>query len=312
MSADLRIVYIAGRGHSGTTFLDVLLGNARNVESFGELVSGLSRGLGEACSCGESLGDCEFWTEVRHRYRAAYDRDLIEDGRWLYRHSDVRRFTQAWRADSTEGGWSAEYVRLNNAIFKTLSEVSGCAVLVDSNKEFTRALAILRGSELSKVIHLHRDAVAVIGSYYYRQTKGMPLKFMKREFHPRHTRFLALTLPALGWSVGMILGWVLKLRFADRVLNVSYERLCLDPRMELQRIADFASMDLDTVIEGVENRAAFPVGHNIGGNELRHDGSFTFIPNVHGRRKIPWPYRLMTRLLALPGMAVRRLQLDRR
>ncbi|MCF8095788.1 MAG: hypothetical protein K9J79_10570 [Desulfobacteraceae bacterium] len=36
-------LYIAGRGHSGSTMLDGMIGNADGVESVGELVSGMGR-----------------------------------------------------------------------------------------------------------------------------------------------------------------------------------------------------------------------------------------------------------------------------
>ena len=51
-------LYIMGRGHSGSTILDILLGNSTRIESVGELLSGLSRADHQMCSCGVMVPDC--------------------------------------------------------------------------------------------------------------------------------------------------------------------------------------------------------------------------------------------------------------
>ena len=63
-------LYITGRGHSGSTILDILLGNSSQIESVGELLAGLSRADREPCSCGATMSDCGFWREVRSRVEA--------------------------------------------------------------------------------------------------------------------------------------------------------------------------------------------------------------------------------------------------
>jgi len=62
-----QLVYIMGRGHSGTTVLDSILGNAQDIESVGELISGGDR-FEALCSCGQVFRDCIFWTRVRDRF----------------------------------------------------------------------------------------------------------------------------------------------------------------------------------------------------------------------------------------------------
>jgi len=62
-----QIVYIMGRGHSGSTVLDLLLGNSPDIESVGELVSGMGR-YDEQCSCGSPFGNCMYWQAVRSAF----------------------------------------------------------------------------------------------------------------------------------------------------------------------------------------------------------------------------------------------------
>ena len=64
-------VYVMGRGHSGSTILDIILGGGAAVESLGELVSGLGRcDRRRQCSCGSPMRECSFWCEVRRRFEA--------------------------------------------------------------------------------------------------------------------------------------------------------------------------------------------------------------------------------------------------
>src|SRR5262245_54968891 len=63
-------LYIMGRGRSGSTILDILLGNSSQIESVGELVFALSRADRDRCSCGLMLSHCFFWRQVRSRLEA--------------------------------------------------------------------------------------------------------------------------------------------------------------------------------------------------------------------------------------------------
>lgn len=305
MASEYVPIYVAARAHSGSTFLDVLLGNAPDVESVGEVVSGLNRGKGELCSCGTTVGECSFWRKASSIYANQFGGNLIADAKWLFTMSDVRRFVRAWTTSLDSDEEWRRYSTLNRQLFASIASASGNRRVVDSNKEFTRALMTLRCHPSARVIHLYRDPVATIGSHYYRQEAKMPLKFLKREFYPKRTRFIALMVIACAWSVAILMGILLKARFPTRVIHVSYEALVSNPRRELERLARFLDIDLSDVIDGIESKRGFPVGHNIGGNELRHEGTFTFIPNVRGRRRLPFHYRMGVRMLTLPGQLLK-------
>jgi len=65
-------IYIAGRGHSGSTMLDAMLGTSQYTESVGELVSGMGRYTAR-CSCGNTFAECVYWEEVRRRFEQSSD-----------------------------------------------------------------------------------------------------------------------------------------------------------------------------------------------------------------------------------------------
>ena len=62
-------LYVMSRPHSGSTILDILLGNTASVESVGQLVSDMGK-LDNPCACGATIRTCPFWSEVRERVEA--------------------------------------------------------------------------------------------------------------------------------------------------------------------------------------------------------------------------------------------------
>jgi len=301
-------IYMMGRRHSGTTFLDVLIGNSETVESLGEIVTGLKGGLEEPTATGETIATAPYWQEARRLHEDRTGRELIDDGKWLYWKSDIRNFLTAYFSRADKGDWG-KYAELNRDMLKSLSEAAGGKRVLDSNKEYTRALMFLKSDPETRVLHLIRRPVAIVGSHYYRnRDKQHPVGFMKTHINPGPFLFpLLMVTVGLSWTVGMIAATMIKLRYGKRVLDVSYETLVGSPETELKRIGDWLGVDLSDVIEGITEKRAFPVGHNIGGNELRHDGTFTFVPNVKGRRKVPFLYRVGATIFAAPGLLLRAL-----
>lgn len=64
-----KVIYIAGRGHSGSTLLDMVIGSHPNVESVGEvtkkslnLLFGHDTSL--PCTCGRNFSDCAYWSKI--------------------------------------------------------------------------------------------------------------------------------------------------------------------------------------------------------------------------------------------------------
>lgn len=299
-----------GRGQSGSTFVDVLLGNVESIESVGEVISGLNRHEAEICSCKKTVGECEYWTNIRRDYKEAMGTELLDDAAWLWRQSDVRHFFPVYFSKNPDKSAERnEYIKKNNALFTAISNISQSEYVLDSNKEYSRALMILKGSDKSKVIHLFRDPTNIAGSTYFRiKSKGLPFKFMKKEYAPSGPRlYFAITLNSLAWSVGMFLGLLVSMKYKGRVLHMPYEDLVGEPDKAFARIGEFLNVDTSDIRQGIEDRRAFPIGHNVGGNDLREIGTFTFVPNVKGRRKLPLIYKIGVKLFAAPGYLLKAL-----
>jgi hypothetical protein len=311
-----RVVYIAGRMHCGSTILDALLGACPDATSVGEPLTGLHRGPSERCACGATVVDCALWGPAMREYQERGGGGLLADAGWAWARSDVRRFPSLFvtRLHAAAAGRSARraewrrFAAITSGLATAVAGVTGASVIVDSSKEFTHGLMVLLSDTRNEVIHLIRDPVSTVGSYYWRQDRGSRLYFMKRTYRIRWLRFPALMVVAFSWNVGLLLGLLMQWRRPRQVLHVSYERLCRDPARELTRIGQFAHLDVAGVIQGVRDGQAFPAGHSLAGNaELDRAGGFVFQPNAEGRRRLPLHYRVGATLLALPGLLLRAL-----
>lgn len=311
MTEGIMPIYLAGRAHSGSTFLDVLLNGHSGIKGCGGIVDALNRGSEELCSCGTPIRECEAWSRVFEAYRRNRGHPLDDDLQLLFDGSDIRRFGSALRGnpDRPDDPWH-EYANASRALSIAICEEFGVKAYVDSNKEYTRGLMMLKSDKNAKVVHTFRDPDITISSHYYRLKSGSPIKFMKRKYRPGLMTFPFLMLIAAGWSVGMIAAVRVARAYPGRVLHFSHDAFSKDPRGQLERLGDFLGMDLSEVIEKVESRAEFQIEHILGGNEFKHKGKIAFDPRTKGRRKVPWPYRAAAWLFAFPGVVARRLYVD--
>jgi hypothetical protein len=269
-------IYIMGRGHSGSTILDIILGNSAAVESLGELVSGLGRyATGERCSCGCLMRECAFWTDVRRRFEAS-GHDWNEFVARSRAATSVRRWLSTWfaRQDSAD---RRQLARMTEAFGQAVSEASGKPHLLDSNKETARGLFLLRFKPDARVIHLVRDPRDVQRSHYWRVASGRGFRFMRRHWQAsRLTAPVWLLLAAVSWTAGNMLCELAGRRVPGRTLRLRYEDLRDDPAGTVRRIGAAFDLPLEDVACRLERRDDFAVGHNVGGNPIRHQQALQF------------------------------------
>lgn len=144
----MRVIYIAGTSHSGSTLLDLMLNAHPAILSAGEVLK-LNRQLAAResrkrsfaqCSCGApTLLACPFWSQVDKRTRATAGKPLAE--------LDMQDYAD-------KAGGEAP----NETVFKAMAEVSGKDFIVDSSKTPRRLAYLLTCKRLDVYpIHLVRD-----------------------------------------------------------------------------------------------------------------------------------------------------------
>ena len=138
----MRVIYIAGMSHSGSTVLSLMLNGHPAIFAAGELIdlNRVTRGSSQPpCPCGApSLSECEFWSRVD-------DWTQQEDGMSL---SDLDVLNER-RLDERSAP--------NAILFRAISKVSGKNFIVDSSKRPGRLayLMQLKGLDVFP-IHLIR------------------------------------------------------------------------------------------------------------------------------------------------------------
>ena len=304
-------IYIAGRAHSGSTFLDVLLNGHPDIKGCGGVLEALARGPEERCSCGERVRECPAWSKAWAAYERRTGHPIDADVPALYARTDIRQFGAAMGSepDKVDDDWHG-YAAATRTLSAAIGEAFGVRAYVDSNKEYTRALMMLKSDPQAKVIHIFREPDITVASHYHRLGTGSPIKFMKRTYRPGLMTFPFMMLISAGWSVGMIAAIRTARAYPDRVLHLSHDAFSTDPRGELKRIGAFLGIDLSQVIERVENGSEFAIEHMLGGNEFKHKGKIAFNPRTKGRRKAPLSYRAASWLFAWPGALARKLYVD--
>src|SRR5262249_46303497 len=151
----MRVIYIAGAAHSGSTLLDLMLNAHPAIVSVGEFLK-LNRQLAyrdaerktyAPCSCGApSLWQCKFWSAVDAQTRSAAGKSL---------------------ADLDIGGGESRHGATdpNVVLFEAIAAVSGKNFIVDSSKLPRRLSQLMQFPELDIYpVHLIRNPKGQVAS----------------------------------------------------------------------------------------------------------------------------------------------------
>ena len=303
-------LYILSRPHSGSTILNILLGNSADLVSVGQLVSDIGK-PDNYCSCGAKIGEDPFWQGVRARVEA----DGIpwdEAARSSMDQAHIKWLWRTWRA----GPGDAFFTRLaaiTASLDRAIAATAGRAVVCDSSKEATRALFLMKYYPTTRMIFLVRDPRSAVASHYWRFREESRFHFLrKNRFLPRWTGPFVLTLAAASWTIGNLLSELAVRVAPERVLILRYEELRDRPKEALARIGRSFGLDLGDVQAKLEQGAMVETGHNIGGNQVRLEQDLRFDPKKESRRpKLPRWLELVTVALCWPlmrryGYAIRR------
>lgn len=296
----VKFIYIMGRGHSGSTLLDTILGNSRYIESVGELVSALGRVNTEVCSCGLKMIDCDHWKSVLAGYReTAKELSFEEFCKQSTKQANIGKFPGAL-IDKTK------YNSLLGAsflFFEQIASVSHKRFILDSSKEHTRGLLFSR-SENAYVIHLIRRPDRILSSTYFRAVNGETVKILRKRFQPKNKLvfFMYIIIMSISWTVGNFLAEIVKLVSKNKVLTVRYEDLVENPVAQLMRIQNHIGVDLSDVIFKIQTDQDLEIGHNLGGNRFRFDKKFKVQPKKSVQRKLPAVFSITTKIINLPFM----------
>jgi hypothetical protein len=314
-ASDPTYLYVAGRGHSGTTLLGSLLGNHPDICGVGELMylplqcfrDHRTRWEG-LCGCGERPFNCEFWSPIIAYIEKESGCDLrnrpfgwrISDAGVEEEYRQQAPFSsplswlrnRAWRAlrkmqysrNATARRLSGLYVPQKHWIdrrdflVRRIATQSRCSVIADISKDYLDMRDVYDYSSLqSKVIFITRDCRANIWSQVrmYCERHGAESREDVEKIIVRSSR---------DWVRvnRRILRTLEGVREQDWI-HIRYEDICRNTVAEMGRVLEFAGVGyVDQVLDFDQ-----PAEHTIAGNRVRFGGKMKSI-----REDLAWQTEL--------------------
>ena len=297
---DVKVLFIAGWGRSGSTILSSLLGQLEGFQSIGELQHVWSAGLlrDRLCGCSAPFRECAFWKEAM--------------GRWMYEpRSEIERlvalregfrtrhyFQRPGRPSGSRfEGEIREYAGHLMEVYRRIQSSTGCSVIVDSSKAPSHGHLIdrIQGVDL-RVLHLVRDPRAV--AFSWRRKKVLPagedVPYMRRQGPIRSS---------LNWAAR---NFITERLWADResaggYLRLHYEDFVRRPRETLVRIRDMAGERSEIDFFTGSRTVSLRPTHQFLGNPSRFQvGEAEIAADQEWSTRIAWNDRLLSTVLPLP------------
>lgn len=237
-----KIVYIVGLGHSGSTMLDLTLGQHSKMTGLGEIATVLNLGLDSIrqraipCACGSSLDNCNFWGNV---------------------------------AKTLGDAPGASFQERYQTVINTAQSIFGDdCVIVDSSKGLASLKRISKLPDVDlKVLHLIRDVRPFTISYLDR----MKRRRNKASAQKNIGKFPKSLLQQ--YASYYFLQWYRQNRKIQQYLNgldlpvfqFGYEELCLYPQKIVGKICEFLEVEEEAALLNWDK----PKSHIIRGNIMR-------------------------------------------
>ena len=164
----MKVIYILGQGHSGSTVLSKIIGSNINIRSLGEVrhwSNALSKKhlfIKEAdyrCSCGQALDKCNFFSKITNNYRTKYNLNAYLNKKGKL---DLILFILGLKKVNAIKINNDDYIKFLKDIKSQISE----KYIIDSSKTIGNLIKLKNTEEIDLfVIHLIRDVRGVGNSY---------------------------------------------------------------------------------------------------------------------------------------------------
>jgi hypothetical protein len=263
------VIYLLGSARSGTTALSALLGSHPDIASPGELGVLVQKAwvTPEYCSCGVLGAACPFWTAVRGDVASALGADDVGALVRLQRFDRVKRLPALLAATAHGSRELQRYGAAVRAVFAAIARRAGAAVVIDSSKTPSRALALnsALGNDV-RFVHVVRDPRGVAWSL---------MKSFRADLRGGVNRDMRARPPlraAVEWvAINVLSEWVAR-RAPGRVMRVRYEDFVRDPATVLEAIAMFGGLVPGRFPSDLAAGASVERLHMIAGNRMRMAG----------------------------------------
>lgn len=242
MDANVKLLYVAGSGRSGSTVVSKVLAEVPGWITCGELRLGLRVLMRNGrCGCGERAQVCPFWREVMEVAFGGFDMTIVRRGVELMtrvalnRHTLLHLLPRANRRFTRE---VREYASIMERIYQAMHAITGCEVIVDTSKLPAYFLTIGSAPTLDlRTVQVIRDSRAVAFSNQRRVVD--PTNPDVPRFMPQQS----LALTSVAWNLKNAFIAAAMPNRAGRRLLVRYEDFARRPLEQVERVLEFMGSD---------------------------------------------------------------------
>lgn len=296
----IKVLFIGGEGRSGSTLLDMMLGQIPGFVSCGEIRNVWQEGLIDnmLCSCGAHFRDCEFWLAVGKEAFGGWDALDVPELLGLARFTDRPRVIPFLMKPELWPKLKAKLEVYNDylvCLYRSIQKVSGSKVIVDSSKYPSTALILSRLRDFDvRVIHLVRDSRGVAYSWMKHLRKPGSAKLMLT-FHPATTsrRWFATNI-AFHLMAGLKIPTML----------LRYESLIMSPMEALRHIMEHIDESASIQSLGFVDHGQIHLSqktHVVAGNPRKmSQGILEVRPDEEWREKMNPRHWLLVTLMTWP------------
>jgi hypothetical protein len=173
-TARLRVIYVAGVSHTGSTLLGHILGDLEETCYLGQIRNTWQRGILEngICTCNARFAECPYWRRVVERLPFPAEQQA-EALRGLFREAVRPPLGFPFRGTEMSHANRTAFAAPTEALYAAAGDVAGVRQLVDSSKSslYATFLHSLPTIDL-RVVHVVRDPRATAYSHLRRYSFG--------------------------------------------------------------------------------------------------------------------------------------------
>ena len=293
-----KVLFIAGPGRSGSTVLEMLLGQMDGFCSTGEMRFIWQRGFAQnqLCGCGKPFKECEFWSAVVNQAFGGFhnvDHQRLEKQRYSLQHHISNGLS--FHPTPEVMAPYQEYLDAYRKLYQSIQNVSGCDVIVDSSKHIAHGFVLGSIPEIDLYIaHLMRDSRAV--AYSWQRKKVRPEIHWKQEFMTRR----GILKSAARWNLRNVLVSRLQ-RSSKGYAFLRYEDLAHHPKESLEMLLSDLGLETPSLDFLTGSHANLKPSHTVSGNPVRFESSEIEIrPDTQWQKSMAKSQKWVVTLLTWP------------
>jgi hypothetical protein len=268
----VKVLFIVSAGRSGSTLIDLLLGQTEQITAVGELYAIWEVGVQEnvGCGCGHRFHDCPLWSAVFRRSFGGME-DIDADAMVLFWQRNGQMFGDHMRRLAFAGsrrdiGTMSDCTPILESIYQSVAAETDAELIVDTSKSVFHA-EFLRNSKVIDpyVLHLVRDPRGVVFSW------TRPKVELGYDGGERMMPAKTLNFSTVWWIIINHYAAMMKKDFPGRYQLLRYEDFVARPEEEFRRIGAFCGLDVDPAQVFAEAADAIEPTHSVWGNPMRFD-----------------------------------------